>query len=820
MRAVHIPKDSPSEDDDGDTEEIMPLETTLEEAFLKDHRQFEDLLVQLRGGGYDSWKAKLIKTISSTTRDPKGFNLLLVAVDFANDSLARDVVELIVQEDPNLIAQTNVFGNSTIHYAAARNRMGLIKYLAKFGARLDMVNARGQSPLHIAVRAQSEPVVEFLLRNSSRDNVNAQVDKGRTALHLACRDATHAAIVTALLGAGADASLKDDLGLTPMQLSEKTFNVDVMDVLHPNGIEGLRPPTSFLMGAEDYKNFTGLSLTLCYCEICQLVKAVDIVSMTDSNTLTKCACLLHLQAFQIDFLGDALLLQSTFDSCNCEACANARDLTGRVMQRPGCNCPSCLRAKAPNPYGDMPPYGPFGDPLGPLPRYPPPGPFGAPPNLDAFGNPLPFPGPYDMPPPLGFLSYGGPLGEPQPLHDIPLDEYPGHEHYDRLIDQELLSLAYEHYPGSRYNAAIDALSNAGFRGKNSYRMNPEKALTWVTANYATLQQVDEIVKILLDNRAQVHATDKSGCTCLHIAARNGDISLAKLLIERGADLNFPRKGVMAAKAFFTPIRYALYYRQDLMLRLLLRASANIDEQEVYGRTTLLHDTVDQYSILAIHLPLLLAHGANPNLLDEKGNTPLHIAATNGHLYAVQALLDSGADIHGVSKNGATALTLAIEAGHSAVVSTLISKGADVHARCSNGSPCALFLAVQKGQGAIVQLLLESTAVEDIRRTDRMRRTVLHILADSTIDGILDTMGPLIDFGADVNAEDYAGSTPLHEAARVGSTIFASELVMRGATVHAQDRQGKTPLDIATQKKHREVVELLGGKLKKKGFWRR
>lgn len=837
MQAVHIPKKSSPDGGDDDTEEIMPIETTLEEVFLKDHKQFEDILAQLRGGGYESWKSKLIKTISSTTKDPKGFNLLLVAVNFANDSLARDVVELVVQEDPDLITQTNIFGNSAIHYAAARNRMGLVKYLTKFGARLDIVNARGQTPLHVAVRAQSTPVVEFLLRDSSLDSLNTQDDKGRTALHLACRDDTPVNIVTGLLGAGADSSLKEDTGLTPVQLSEKTFNIEVIEALHPNGLDGLQPPASLIfMAAEDYTEFSGSSLLLCVCEVCQLIKAVDLVSMSGPNPLTKCACLLHLQSFQTDFLGDALLLQSTFDKCNCQECTNARGLTSQVMQavqRSGCTCSTCLLANAPNIYGDMPPLGRYGDPLG---RYPPLDPFGAPPPFGPFGDrfgplpryppagpfgaPPPFLSPYDVPPPPGVLPYGGPLGGSLPPADQPLIEYPGHEYYDMLIKEELARLSYDPFPGSRYNAAIDTLSNAGFKGNNSYRMNPEKALTWVTANYSTLQQVDEIVKILLDNRAQVNTTDKSGCTCLHIAARNGDIRLAKLLIERGADLNFARKSAMAAKAYFTPVRYALYYRQDLLLHLLLRAGANINEQEVYGRATLLHEIVGQYSILADHLPLLLAHGANPNLLDEKGNNSLHVAASKGHLYAVEALLNSGADIHSVSKPGATALTLAIEAGHTAVVSILVAKGANVHVKCSNGSPCALFLAVQKGHGAIVTLLLESPAVEDIKRTDRMRRTVLHVLADSTIEGILDTMGPLIDAGADINAEDCTGSTPLHEAARVGSTILASELVMRGATVHAQDRQGKTPLDIAIQKKHREVVELLGGKLKKKAFWRR
>jgi ankyrin repeat protein len=144
----------------------------------------------------------------------------------------------------------------------------------------------------------------------------------------------------------------------------------------------------------------------------------------------------------------------------------------------------------------------------------------------------------------------------------------------------------------------------------------------------------------------------------------------------------------------------------------------------------------------------------------------------------------------------------------------------VHARC-NGMPCALFAAIHKEYSWIIQTLLEDyDADEDIHRTDLMGRGVLHILANTSIDNIMETIGKLVEWGANVDAEDHSGSTPLHEAAKVGSSVMVGELLDHGATQNAQNRQGKTPLDLAQSKKHREVVEYLGGTLKKKSWFRR
>jgi hypothetical protein len=67
---------------------------------------------------------------------------------------------------------------------------------------------------------------------------------------------------------------------------------------------------------------------------------------------------------------------------------------------------------------------------------------------------------------------------------------------------------------------------------------------------------------------------------------------------------------------------------------------------------------------------------------------------------------------------------------------------------------------------------------------------------------------LLDHGADIDAVDKEGATPLMLAASLDRSQVASLLVERGADRHKKDRAGKTALDRARQGEDRELIQLL------------
>jgi len=146
---------------------------------------------------------------------------------------------------------------------------------------------------------------------------------------------------------------------------------------------------------------------------------------------------------------------------------------------------------------------------------------------------------------------------------------------------------------------------------------------------------------------------------------------------------------------------------------------------------------------------LIAQGASLNALNQYGETPLHRAAfSTGNLDTVKYLVDNGADVKAKDELGRTPLHHAAKRKDPSIAKYLVVKGADVEARADNGSP--LHWAVNAHNLDILPYLVEEA-------------------------------------GADINAQDEHGNTPLFRAIIMGNSDVVKYLKEKGADLNAKEK---------------------------------
>lgn len=140
------------------------------------------------------------------------------------------------------------------------------------------------------------------------------------------------------------------------------------------------------------------------------------------------------------------------------------------------------------------------------------------------------------------------------------------------------------------------------------------------------------------------------------------------------------------------------------------------------------------------LTTLLAYGADPNIIDDRGEKPLDLAAQYGHLQVVQMLVRAHPELLDPYKKHSdkcrehydyrhqqflkhSPLHSASRNGHRHVVEVLLRAGVDVNLVTSTGT--ALHEAALCGKESVVRILLEFGA--DLNVTDPERRTALDLL---------------------------------------------------------------------------------------------
>ncbi|MEW6280569.1 MAG: ankyrin repeat domain-containing protein, partial [Candidatus Eremiobacterota bacterium] len=159
---------------------------------------------------------------------------------------------------------------------------------------------------------------------------------------------------------------------------------------------------------------------------------------------------------------------------------------------------------------------------------------------------------------------------------------------------------------------------------------------------------------------------QDGQTPLSQAANAGDVELTRLLLQSGADPNFPDED--GAVPLFFATRHEV-------TRTLLEAGARIEFHPYWGSA--LHLAAADPDTTRLRL-LLSAPGAQNALIwfDDMGWSPLHWAASQGRVEAIRLLLAAGTPADLRCPGGRTALALAWREGHGDAIAALLEGGAD------------------------------------------------------------------------------------------------------------------------------------------------
>lgn len=201
-------------------------------------------------------------------------------------------------------------------------------------------------------------------------------------------------------------------------------------------------------------------------------------------------------------------------------------------------------------------------------------------------------------------------------------------------------------------------------------------------------------------RARINDTNNYNDTMLHLAAAQEDLEVIKILVDNGADIS----AINSSRQ--TPLYIAVTKNNLPMVALLVTSETFTDTINYDGKTALHYALVSSRIHTAI-IDLLLSRKSSIETL-ERQFTMLHIAVQNRDAKIVQKIIEAGANVNAGYFGQKTALHLAIEERSVPITTCLLNAGADMHAQDSFGYT-PLHVAVKANEPLIVELLLSKGA---------------------------------------------------------------------------------------------------------------
>ncbi|MFN7094539.1 MAG: ankyrin repeat domain-containing protein, partial [Burkholderiales bacterium] len=248
-------------------------------------------------------------------------------------------------------------------------------------------------------------------------------------------------------------------------------------------------------------------------------------------------------------------------------------------------------------------------------------------------------------------------------------------------------------------------------------------------SWAVLNKYDDLIDWLLERKVNINNQDLCGQTALHLSVSLGYSTITLKLLEKGIDPN------LSDIQGYTALHIAAYKNKKELFTLLNKHGARLDCQDKQGLAPL-HIVAQKGYHEAITLLNIL--GTPVNQQSDDGSTALHIAIAVKHLKAAEALITCKADISVFNKKRQTPTELAAKEFDLEMLELLLA---------NRGQSCIM----------IPQSFVD--AVNKIQLADG--HTLMTYAAKNNLVNVVKC---LLDYNANINIRNKAGSTPLLLAA--------------------------------------------------------
>eukprot|EP00386_Alphamonas_edax_P006558 GDKI01021202.1.p1 GENE.GDKI01021202.1~~GDKI01021202.1.p1 ORF type:complete len:566 (-),score=134.32 GDKI01021202.1:471-2168(-) len=318
-------------------------------------------------------------------------------------------------------------------------------------------------------------------------------------------------------------------------------------------------------------------------------------------------------------------------------------------------------------------------------------------------------------------------------------------------------------------ALLEHLTTPGKRVMHAFENVVEDVLTWTKHRQGPWSEGDMPGKLVLfpDSTTVLDEKAKDAvtyCPEIHEYITQGDEEGVLKLLEEGVSVN----ALNSEQEKRTPLHTAMVSGHEHIGRLLLDRGADVNAAD-WSNTRPLHFGAGRLDLL----DMLLDFGANPNAKNIWGSTPLHdiCGHQNGDLEVATRILERGANVNEHGHHGFTPLHMCKNLPDTARL--FLEWGADVnlvdvdgrtvlHHACMIGDMKSALLYIEKGC--------------DIKQADKEGATVLHLRLGEKVD----SCKKFIELGADVNAKDKYGKSPLMNAMARKNTPLIELLRSNGA----------------------------------------